>query len=74
MLTVTFDDGSTMQVKVAPSSTNAAATGGKVGKVRQEGTTLSLDLDGGGSLSIQMTESTSSVMLRDKAGKLEYAD
>ena len=34
-LVLTFDDGSTMKVKTAPSNTNAAATDGKVLKVQQ---------------------------------------
>ena len=74
LLTITFDDGSTMKVKVAPSNTNAAVTGGKVLKVRQQGTELDLDLEGVSTVTIQTAEATSSVMLRDKAGKLEYAD
>ena len=75
VLTLTFDDGSTMRVKTAPANTNAAAaTGGKLVKVREQGTDLELDLEGGGSVRIQTAEATSSVMLRDKAGKLEYAD
>ena len=74
LLTITFDDGSTMKVKVAPLNANAATTGGKVAKVRQQGTDLILDLDGGGSVQITTAEATSSVMLRDQAGKLEYAD
>ena len=74
LLTITFDDGSTMKVKVAPSNTNSAATGGKVSKVRQEGTELDLDLEGGTTVRITTAEATSSVMLRDKAVKLEYAD
>ena len=74
LLTITFSDGSTMKVKTAPSNTNSAATGGKVLKVRQDGTALTLDLEGGAALEITTAEATSSVMLRDKAGKLEYAD
>ena len=74
LLTITFDDGSTMKVKTGPSNTNSAATGGKVLKVRQGGTELDLDLEGGGSVKIITAEETSSVMLRDKAGKMEYAD
>ena len=74
LLTITFDDGSTMKVKLAPSNTNLGATGGKVAKVRQQGTNLILDLEGGGSVPITTAEATSSVMIRDKAGKMEYAD
>jgi len=74
VLTVTFTDGSTLTVKTAPASTNTAATGGTIDKVRQQGVELDLDLKGGGSLAITTAEATSSVMLRDKDGKLEYAD
>ena len=75
LLTVTFADGSVMKVKTASSSTNTAVnSGAKVKKVRQKGTTLNLDLADGTTLAIQTAEATSSVMLRDQAGKLEYAD
>lgn len=74
LLTVTYADGSTMKVKTRPDSANPAATGGKVKKVRQKGTELHLDLEDGSSISIHTAEATSSIMLRDKAGKLEYAD
>ena len=74
LLTLTFDDGSTMKIKTAPAATNTAATGGKIGKVRQQDTDLALDLEGGLSVQIKLAEVTSSVMLRDKSGKLEYAD
>ena len=44
-------------------------------KVRQGGPELALDLEGGNSsMTIQTAEETSSVMLRDKTGGLEYAD
>lgn len=63
LLTLTFDDGSTMQIKVAPSNTNSAATGGKILKVRQGSTELDLDLDGSTTITITTAEETSSVML-----------
>ena len=74
LLIITFDDGSVMKIKTAASNTNSAATGGKVQKVRQQGTELDFDLEGGTTVTIQTAEATSSVMVRDKAGKLEYAD
>lgn len=74
LLTISFDDGSTMKIKTAPTSMSVAATGGKILKVRQGGTELDFDLEGGSTVTIQTAEETSSVMLRDKAGKLEYAD
>ncbi len=74
LLTITFDDGSVMKIKSAASSTNSAATGGKIAKVRQGGTELNFDLEGGSTVTIQTAEATSSVLLRDKAGRLAYAD
>ena len=75
LLTVTFADGSVMRVKTAPAATNAAVnTGAAIKKVRQKGTTLNLDLEDGSTFSVQTAEATSSVMLRDNAGKMEYAD
>ena len=74
LLTITFDDGSVMKIKVAPANTSSATTGEKVFKVRQSGTELDLDLEGGSTVKIITAEATSSVMLRDKAGTLGYAD
>lgn len=72
-LTLSFDDGSKMTVQTTGSS-NSASTGGVIKAVRQQGTTLSLDFTGGGTLEIQMAEETSSVMVRDKHNIMEYAD
>jgi hypothetical protein len=73
-LTITFDDGSAMKIKTAQSNTNVGITGGKVLKVRQEGTNLSLDLEGGSSVMITRAEASSSFMLWNNAEKLDYAD
>ena len=73
VLTVSFDDGSKMTVQTAGSS-NSAATGGTIKAVRQEGTTLALDFEAGGTQEITLAEETSSVMVRDKNGVMEYAD
>ena len=72
-LTIHFDDGSQMTVQTAGSS-NSAATGGTVKAVRQQGTTLALDFEAGGTMEIPLAEETSSVMVRDKGGAMEYAD
>ena len=74
VLTVTLDDGSVLTIKTAPSNTNAAATGGKIVKVQQQGTDLAFVLDGGKTLAVKLAEETSSVMMRDKAGGFAYAD
>ena len=73
LLTITLDDGSTMRIKVAPSNANTAATGGKIAKVRQQDVTISLDLEDGSAVRIETADASSSVMVRDKAGAMEYA-
>ncbi len=73
VLTILFTDSSKMTVQTAGSS-NSASTGGTVKAVRQQGTTLSLDMEGGGTLEIPLAEETSSVMVRDGSGTMEYAD
>lgn len=72
-LKVHFDDGSTMMVRTAGPA-KSTPTKGKVKAVRQSGTTLNLDLEDGSTIAITTAEETSSVMLRDKSGALEYAD
>lgn len=73
VLKVQFTDGAVMTVKTA-GSTNSASTGGVIKAVRQHDTILSLDFESGETLDILMAEATSSVMVRDKDSKLEYAD
>jgi len=73
VLTITFTDGSKMTVQTA-GSTSSASTGGVIKAVRQQGTALDLDFASGGTLAIPLAEETSSVMVRDKNGVMEYAD
>ena len=72
--TLTFSDGSIMTVQTAPSSSNAAATGGTIKAVRQQDTKLNLDFEDGSTLELTTAEATSSVMVRDKNHVMEYAD
>ena len=72
-LTISFTDNSKRTVQTAGSS-NSAVTGGTVKAVRQQGTTLSLDMEGGSTLDIPTAEETSSVMVRSADGTMEYAD
>ena len=46
----------------------------QIEKVRQEDTTLHLDFADGSTMQISLAGPTSSVIVRDKDGKLEYAD
>ena len=73
VLTISFTDGSKMTVQTTGSS-NSASTGGTIKAVRQQGTTLNLDMENGGTLEIPLAEETSSVMVRDASGTMEYAD
>lgn len=45
-----------------------------VDKVRQDDAVLVLDFTDGSTMQIKLADPTSSVMIRDKSGKLEYAD
>jgi hypothetical protein len=72
-LRISFDDGSTMTVQTGGSA-SSASTGGAVNGVRQQDDRLHLDFEDGGTWEIQTAEPTSSVIVRDKDHKLEYAD
>ena len=72
-LTISFTDGSQMTVQTAGSS-HSASTGGTIQVVRQQGMTLSLDMENGAVMEIQTAEESSSVMVRSADGALEYAD
>ncbi len=73
LLTIDFDDGSTMTVKTAAPAGNPPAKD-VVKAVRQRDTILDLDLESGATWEIQTAEPTSTVMVRDKHHTLEYAD
>jgi hypothetical protein len=49
-------------------------TNRQIDKVRHEDDTLHLDFADGSTMQIKLAGPTSSVMIRDKAGKLEYSD
>jgi hypothetical protein len=72
-LHIEFDDGSILKIKVGAPFTDSI-TGRKVKAVRQKATEFDLDFADGTSAEITLAEETSSVMLRDKAGTMEYAD
>jgi hypothetical protein len=72
-LRISFNDGSTMTVQTGGSA-SSASTGGTVKAVRQQDNRLHLDFEDGGTWEIQTAEPTSSVMVRDKDHKMEYAD
>ena len=73
VLQIKFDDGSVLKIKLGAPFKDSI-TGKKVKAVRQKATEFDLDFADGTSAAITLAEETSSVMLRDKAGALEYAD
>src|SRR5438105_3520141 len=74
VLTIRFADGSTMTVQTGRTAPAASLVGETIQAVRQQDTKLSIDFEDGKTLEITTAEPTSSVMLRDKNGVLEYAD
>jgi len=73
LMTINFDDGSTMTIKTSGSS-NSASTGGTIKAVRQQDTSLMLDFEAGGTLTVTTAEASSCVMVRGKDHAMEYAD
>jgi hypothetical protein len=73
LLSISFTDGSIMQVKAGSPAAEPPA-GATIDSVRQRGTSLTLALKDGASVEITTQEETSSVMVRDASGGLEYAD
>jgi len=69
-LTVTFDDQSTLKLKVADQA--AMAVGGKVKAVHESGDRFQVDLEGGPSVQVRLADPGSSVSLRDRNGAVEY--
>ncbi len=74
ILNVTFEDGSNMRIKTGAQAATGQLAGRTVKAVRQGGTALNLDMQDGTSAAVVLAEETSSVMLRDAQGELEYAD
>jgi hypothetical protein len=73
-ISISFDDGSTMKVKTSGEATAVDCSGKEIKSVQQHATTLTLTFTDESTNEIPLAEETSSVMLRDKANKMEYAD
>src|SRR5215470_10181478 len=73
VLEIKFTDDSLMKIKTGAPFTDSIA-GRTVKSVRQKATEFDLDFADGTTAKITLAEATSSVMLRDKASVLEYAD
>lgn len=72
-LDITFADGSLMKIKTGDAF-SGSIEGKEIKAVRQKAKQLDLDFADGTSAEIALAEETSSVMLRDSNGTLEYAD
>jgi hypothetical protein len=69
-VTITFDDGSTLKLKVAGQAT--VSVGAKVKAVHESGEQFRVDLEGGSPMLVRLADPGSSVALRDKSGAVEY--
>ena len=67
---LTFDDGSTLRLKVAGQASVTA--GGKVKAAHESGTDFRLDLENGPAVQVRVADPGSSVALRDRNGAVEY--
>jgi hypothetical protein len=74
VLIITFDDGSTMKIKTGGQVPVEALPNHTIKRVRQQGTIMKLDFSDNSTVELKLAEATSSVMLRNKDKKLEYAD
>ncbi len=71
---ITFDDNSKMHIKTSGQVAADSFKSRTVSHVQQEGTILRLVDADNTSIDIPLHEATSSVMLRDKDNKMQYAD
>lgn len=69
-VTITFQDGSTLKLKVAGQAT--VPVGAKVKAVHELGEQFQVDVEGGPGLQVRLADPGSSVALRDKNGTVEY--
>src|SRR5262245_61259762 len=73
VLQIEFSDSSVMRIKTGAPFKDSIA-GRQVKAVRQKATEFDLDFTDGTTAKITLAAETSSVMLRDHAGVMEYAD
>ena len=67
---ITFDDQSTLKLKVAGQAT--VSVGAKVEAVHEAGEHLQVDLEEGPGVPVRLADPGSSVTLRDKSGEVQY--
>ena len=67
---ITFDDQSTLKLRVAGQAT--VSVGATVEAVHEAGGQFRFDLEEGASVQVQLADPGSSVALRDKSGAIQY--
>ena len=67
---ITFDDQSTLKLKVAGQAT--VSVGAKVEAVHEAGGEFQVDLADGASVQVRLVDPGSSVAWRDKSGAIQY--
>jgi hypothetical protein len=73
LVTIVFDDYSTMRVKVAGGPTMNMLGEGKIESVAEGGAELTLVGEDSRTSTLRLAEPGSSVSVKDKSGQIEYA-
>ena len=73
LVTIVFDDYSTMRVKVAGGPTMNTLADSKIESVGEGGAELTLVGEDSGTATLRLAEAGSSVMVKDENGQVEYA-
>ena len=73
LVTIVFDDYSTMRVKVAGGPTMNTLADSKIESVGEGGAELTLVGEDSGTATLRLAEAGSSVTVKDETGRIEYA-
>ena len=73
LVTIVFDDYSTMRVKVAGGPTINTLAESKIESVGESGTDLTLVGEDCGTATLRLAEAGSSITVKDENGQIEYA-
>jgi hypothetical protein len=73
LVTIVFDDYSTMRVKVAEGPTMDLLAEGKIESVTKSGVGLNLVGEDGNTATLRLAEPGSSITVRNESGQIEYA-
>jgi hypothetical protein len=74
ILNISFTDSSIMKIKTAELEPMDNLPGHTLKAIRQKNDIMNLDFTDGSTVTLKLAEITSSVMLRDSTGTLEYVD